>query len=123
MASETVAVLVGSATLVAEIVIVNGAGGTAGAVYSAVLTAVGVIIPLAELPPGMLFTDQFTLGSGWPALEIDTANWRIALVASEMTFDGFVDTLTLMSLITVTVAVELLELSARLVAVTLTGAE
>jgi hypothetical protein len=112
-----------SATQTAVILSESGVGAVVGAVYKAVSGPVTAIVPTVEFPFVTPLTAQLTVVSGWPALTTVARSWTIPPGATEDMPEGFVATLTLMSLVMLRTALPLAELFAWLVAwiVTLAG--
>jgi len=98
----------------------GGEGRICGAVYVAGPVPGLVIVPSVELPPGTPLTVQRTARFGLPELVIVAVN---CCVAPSSTLAEAGVTLRTMSLVIVTVALALLEVSAWLVAVTVTLAD
>jgi hypothetical protein len=70
-----------------------------------------MIVPVVELPLIIPFTAQFTPVSGCPALEMNVATCSVPPVGTANWIVGVGAMLTLMSLVTVIVALPLFEVS------------
>ncbi len=90
-----------SATQTAVILSESGMGAVVGAVYKAVSTPVTVIAPAIEFPFAKPLTAQLTLVSGCPALMTAARSWTVPPGKTDDMPEGFVATLTLMSLVMV----------------------
>jgi hypothetical protein len=112
-----------SATQFAVILTDAGLGGVVGAVYKAASELVTVIVPIVEFPFGTPLTAQLTFVSGCPALVTAAKSWTIPPGKTDDIPEGFVATVTPMSLVIIRSALPLAELFAWLVAwiVTLAG--
>ena len=105
-----------SATQFAVILTEAGLGAVAGAVYKAAPAPVAAIVPTVEFPFGIPLTAQLTLVSGCPALVTVARSWAIPPGKTDDMPEGFVATLTLMSLVMVRAALLIADLFAWLVA-------
>jgi len=105
-----------SATQPAVILTEPGLGGVVGAMYKAASAPVTAIVPTVEFPFATPLTAQLTLVSGCPALMTVARSWTIPPGETDDMPEGFVATLTLMSLAMVRAALPLAVLFAWLVA-------
>ena len=99
-----------------------GLGAVAGAVYKAASAPIVAIVPTVEFPFATPLTAQLTLVSGCPALMTVARSWTVPPGKTDDMPEGFVATLTVMSLVIVRTALPLAELFAWLVAVIVTFA-
>jgi hypothetical protein len=101
-----------SATQSAVILTEAGLGALAGAVYKAASAPIAAIVPTVEFPFGRPLTAQLTLVSGCPALVTVERSWTVPPGKTEDIPEGFVATVTPMSLVIVRGALPLTELLA-----------
>jgi hypothetical protein len=109
-----------SATQPEVIVTESGLGAVAGALYKAVFGPIAAIVPTVEFPFATPLTAQLTLVSGCPALMTVARSWTVPPGKTDDMPEGFVATLTVMSLVIVRTALPLAELFAWLVALIVT---
>ncbi|MGC1906715.1 MAG: hypothetical protein WA715_23045 [Candidatus Acidiferrum sp.] len=101
-----------SATQFAVTLTEPGLGAVAGAVYKAASAPMAVRVPTIEFPFATPLTAQLTLVSGCPALVTVARSWTVPPGKTEDIPEGFVATVTPMSLVIVRGALPLTELLA-----------